>query len=699
MKTLSTILLSLAAATTFAAPFSKPATTHTPVGQQAIIEATCQLDKETKAQMRDFFNQQFGQQKAKQFNSLTMKKAQADYVNIHFECDKLGNSAYFSGTKDWFFNFRDDSYGVELDLVNLENPKCFTGTYTADDCLLNYCSFWNYEEGWAAGFTDINVTCKGLNDDYDPTLGCEVTGEGTLDNGLTVSFHLLDPGPLMPTETVEVKAEVVDYGFYSAENNGYSFFKLQDPETGLGAEIAYYGMMGNYKDGKIFAEVTEGEAVYNYVSGTLDVDMDSEANVVLHAELVCDNAVKYVFDAAAPFQVEGQATIEAHNLYIEDYYGVLFFLTGSTEEYPSIEVATYTNPYVAGDMTNDFRVTMYDQSYTMISAMAVLSATISMDENDKPVVDAKFIGTDAKEYTLHMDLVQGDITDEIDLNIDGVELQDLTATAGAFQIYYQEGGVNLSVVYDAPAMVSGHYDTISETYASYCAVIYNNASYPMFWCETDLQINEDGTFSVSGSCQAGTIKFNFSGVGELPMPEGDSYDDPDNDLELSFTREEFDEYEINTTTGDVFLSAINADNKYVALQFVIGSEFEAGEYPINSTFAAGTCVPGSIDYYQGGVYPSFAGDLVNGYLNVPLWLITSGTATVAFDAEGMPSVEVNASNTWGRHAHIVINPIEDAPVAIENVAASTVKAGKFMEGNSIVIRTETREFNAMGQAK
>lgn len=697
MKTLSTILLSLAAACTYAAPFSKPVTTHTPAGQQAILEATYQLNKEKKVQMRDLFNTQFGQQ----FGALAVQKPQGDFVNIHAEFDKLNNSSYFSGTKDWFFNFRNDSYGVELDLINLADPKCFTGTYTTDDCMINYCSFWNYEEGWAAGFTDITVTCQGLNDDYDPTLGCEVTGEGTLDNGYVVSFHLLDPGPLMPTDTVQVVAQDVDYGFYSPAYNGYSYFKVYDPETGLGAEIAYYGMMGTFKDNKIFAEVTQGDSVYNYVSGILEVDMDAQANVAMHAELLCENTVKYVFDATAPFQTVGQETIDVHNLYIEDYYGVLYFLSGSNDEYPSIEVATYTNPYVEGDMTGDFRVTMYDKSYNMISAMAVLSATVSMDANAKPVIDAHFIGTDAKEYTLHMDLVQGDVTDEVDLNIDGVELQDLTASSGAFQIYYQDmaAGVNLSVVYDATAMVSGHYDTISETYANYCAVVYNNANYPMFWCETDLQINEDGTFSVSGSCQAGTIKFNFSGVGELPRPQGDSYDDPDNDLEVTFTRDEIDEYEVNTATGDVFISAINADNKYVALQLIIGSEFAAGDYPINSTFAAGTCVPGSIDYYQGGVLPSFVGDLINGYLNVPLWLIASGTTTVAFDAEGMPSIEVNAKNTWGRNAHIVINPIDDDPVAIENVATKTAKTGKFLEGNSIVIRTESGKFNAMGQAK
>lgn len=671
MKKLFTLVMLLAATSAFATSFTRPAVQHlslprlsalTPVTAGGIEQA----------------------------------------VDYELECDKLYNCSYFSGSKDWFFNFKDAHFGVELDVKNLDDPQCFTGTYDETNSLLQYCGFFNYDESWASQFVELSVTCQALYDDHDPKQGCEVTGQGKLQNGKTVRFHLLDPGPSRPDETKELVAETMQYEFYSAQHNGYSYIQLTDQETGISAEILYNGMLGSFKDDKIFAQVTDGGETSNFANGTLKVEINSELQVAVHAEFVCENNVKYIIDGQAPYAIVGQKEVTVHNLYIEDYFGMLFYLSGSNDEYSMVEVATYTNPYVPGDFSSDFRVLLYDKAGKQVNSLSIIQADITRGADNNPVVDARFIADDSYEYTLHMDVQMPDIADEVDLDIDGVELTDLTATNHAFQLFFldEAAQTNFSVIFDGDAVTTGHY-TMSEAFSTYCAVIYQGVTNIMFSCEADLVVdNAEGIFTVTGTCQAGSTKFNFSGTGLLPRPEGNPYDDPAHDLDLTFTADQIDENTIDPNNGYYLVSALDDNNKYVAIYFVVeDGQLTAGEYPVSESEAVGTVVPASVDYIQGGIYPSFVGDLVgdihSGYLNVPLWFFNAGTVTVKIDQAGLPSIDANVVNTWGCTAHIVINPITDGIQQVATTAAT--RTAKVLDGRQFLIRTAAGTYNALGQ--
>lgn len=287
-----------------------------------------------------------------------------------------------------------------------------------------------------------------------------------------------------------------------------------------------------------------------------------------------------------------------------------------------------------------------------------------------------------------------EVTDTQDLTLTGVELNDLTSQVGAFQLFYETNDFAFSAVFEANVLQSGYY-SVSSAYSDNNLIYANGEIKSIYSCEILLELTADGSFVATGECQAGTTLYNLNLSGAAPEAQGNQYDDPDNDLELSYT---LDEVEISTdenSVGNVTIVSAQRDNTKFSMVLQHGEGIlEAGVYPFNLQVVPGTAWAGEIS--GSSVYPTFYATVDDeGYLNIPLWLFSDGEVTVTIN-NGEPSFVIDATNTWGRTAHVEIN-VFDAPVAIEAVEAKAAQTGKFLQDGALVIRTATRTYNALGQ--
>lgn len=698
MKKLSVLLMSLATvASVSAAPVVKKGhDTFTVKEVAAIKQAKAQKSENVK------LNAVAPKQAVKaSYKNLAFPLQQKNYAaaaTIDFTATEIAGAYYYASDNDWYLTMynADRSYRLHLDLVNTENPGQLEGVYTENDVLANYTELADLLTQTYYYFETLNVTVTG----NDPQGDVTIVGEGVTADGETISINVSQRGPLEPTSIVEINDGVANTTF-----GELTTMVITSPTSDVTLNLVYSGISGSFKTANF--DKTNSYAVNNGVVSMLDnaemtVAIDENKNMYVSAFVVTEDAVGYQVVAQETLPVLGNVEISANNLSVDDLFGFYYFLDASTEEYPFIEALLFEAP-VAGDFTDEVSINLKDAADNDIAALIIDKAVITNDENGGIVFDAEFYGSDLKQYTLHMYHELPAIANVVDMDFVG-ELDDITTGLGAFQIMAMnaENTHQISLVYDAYTMAEGEYNEISEYYKSYNAMWINNEKFQIEWAKGNLTLTDD-TFTFVGSCQVWDTQYNFNITGEF-VPEGggqggNDYDDADNDLEIVYSLDDITEYEFDPEYGYVYIAAMNDDNQETALVFQVeGEDLEEGVYTIDASMEPGTVWAGEIDATQGYVYPSFIANLdEEGYLMIPLWLIVDGTVTVKFDEDGNPSIEVEATNTWGREAHVVINPIEDNPTAIETVATKAAKTGKFMENNSVVIRTAARQYNAFGQ--
>lgn len=372
---------------------------------------------------------------------------------------------------------------------------------------------------------------------------------------------------------------------------------------------------------------------------------------------------------------------------------------GSNDEYTRIQASLMAPPF-AGDWT-DQMVFVLDTKTSEVSSRIVKSAILTEDAHGNLVLDAHFLGDDFVDYTLHLDLFVPDVTDEATFVSHTAELQDLTQDYGAYQIYAMsdEGNDYFSIVVDDWYVHTNTYTALSSANKSYCQVIRdlggdNQEILTMYTCNVDFTLTDD-TFTLTGVCQAGNTNYtiDLSGKLEKEEPQGDAYDDPDNDIDTEFSLDEIVSLEYNESQGYHLLRAESTFGEcFYTLIFCESEVLEPGVYPISKDYAPGTVQAGSVSGTS--AYPTFYAQLnEEGKITPPLWLCVSGTVTISYVDDEI-SMVVDATNTWGRTAHIVIN---DASTGIHEIAAEPMQDGKSYLNQQFVISSNGQRYNAFGQ--
>lgn len=119
-----------------------------------------------------------------------------------------------------------------------------------------------------------------------------------------------------------------------------------------------------------------------------------------------------------------------------------------------------------------------------------------------------------------------------------------------------------------------------------------------------------------------------------------------------------------------------------------------GIYPIDATGATGT-VYANPGIQNNEVYPSFYAEIVDGYLQVPLWTITQGTVTVSKTEDNQLYFEVNATNDYQTPIHIIYNGGKTI-TSIEDTNTLLMRPSKYIKNGQLIIRHNDFEYNATG---
>lgn len=151
--------------------------------------------------------------------------------------------------------------------------------------------------------------------------------------------------------------------------------------------------------------------------------------------------------------------------------------------------------------------------------------------------------------------------------------------------------------------------------------------------------------------------------------------------------------------GAILLTGYNAAHTETAvLQFNVNAwddetGLPAGTYTIDSSNQAGTVTASTGFDYMFEATPSYASYCTpTGFLS-RLWFLTDGTVTVA-NVNGQLCIEVNATNSYHRPVHILIEP--DHTVSLNSIHGQ-MSDGKHMINGRLVIRRSGFVYNAQGQ--
>lgn len=618
--------------------------------------------------------------------------------DIFVEAKLLVSSFFYN--PDWYITVEDfDKYRVSLDFTNHKNAGKLEGSYTTDDCYLPFCMLHDMQTGIEHQFTDLQIDIKGNDLEHD----IEITGSGTLDNTVKVFFHYLKTPPIDPIEVRNVEVIVDTFRFLDPKALRHTTFQATTLDGQKQFNVAYDGVKGAYNEFDIMftncTDLATGET-FDIDHGQINVGVDSDNKVNIAAELTFKDSICYVFNASYALDVVGQKSVEVHNMTVSNLYGLINYMIGSNDEYSRVQASTSLD-LTAGDYTNSMVIVLESTNGMTTSSLAVKQAIVTEDLDGNFTLEAQFLGDDMVDYTLYMDFYVPDVIgSDTFTSVDGM-LRDLTVDYGAFQIVATDvnGSDYLSLVLDDFYVHTSHYSALSSVNRDYCQIIRNMGQpdqeiLPLYTCYLDLTV-EGKSFTLTGNCQAGTIDYtlNITGSFEEEEPQGDPYDDAYNDLELTFSLDDITRFDEMPQYGYAVLSAQNEQGEsFNTLIYFDGLGLEEGVYEINSSYAPGTVQAGMIDGTQ--AYPTlYIAYDADGNALLPMWLCVAGTVTVSYVNDQI-SLLVDATNTWGRHALIQVNPAPST--GIEMLHDADNHNGKFLTSEGIQIRHNGRIYSTFG---
>lgn len=633
---------------------------------------------------------------------IVVDPAAPSHEDIIVEGDEMVSCNYYA--PDWNISFEQyNRYRVVLDMQNPEDPENIEGTYTADDCRLGLCSLYDVQTGIERQFDDLQFTVVG----DDPQGDLEITGSGVLTDGIKVNFHFHQTLPIQATQTIDLTdATLESFLFHDPMCTHKASFTIRSEEQQVEFKVSYDGTKGTYNEFywafSSLTDLTTGEVI-GLDNGIVTVSFDDLNQVHIDGSLTFKNAIAYNFDVTRMLDVKGQKSVEAHNMAVTNLMGFINYLIASNDEYTSIQAST-TLDLQTGDYTDAMVFTLNGTDGSMCYSLVVKEASLVQDSDGNFELTARFLADDMVDYNLFMDFKMPEIESEDTFTSTNATLRDLTLDYGSFQIYgYDTTGQDyLSIVLDDWYVHSATYTELSTVNRDYCQIIRHLGQadeevLPLYSCNLSLAIDGNG-FTITGTCQAGSVLYTVNVAGQLEVeePAGDAYDDPDNDINISFTTDEINRYDVQPELGYAAIGARNESGEsFLTLIYLNGDELTPGDYEINNSYTPGTVQAGSVSGTN--VYPTFFMQYdEEGNITLPLWLCTSGWVKVSYDDDGDLQLVIDAVNSWGRFAHIVLNESDNTGIKTVGRSDQTSPV-KFIQNHQVKIRRGEKVYDLLGR--
>lgn len=612
------------------------------------------------------------------------------------------------GYGDTWFNIltNDEDYRFFFDILKSETALETGKTYTMADCDPDFTYLQDNNTFARIPFTGLELVLS-----KDAAGKYIVEAQCTSEDGST--YHLKYAPVVRPETFNEVTLNDMNLRFYDFTRASKLFqFTAKD-------DVYDFGLCVN-SDSKIEGTWATADMNMNYTYlkknnknlKLWDVELKVSAiggkNYHVEAKMYAYDGNVYIInrDYIEPTK-QNAASIVATNLSIDedmfdvykDWYGYgLADITASNDDYSiSGSLLSYTTIEGRYDdydhMLNELFITNSEGKKTDFFTSSLDVKQIEGKWNIK----GKVLCWDNTEYTLDLSFSIPDIKGEMSFTSTQGELEDQTEEMGAFRITALDEEYNdFTIILPATTLESGHFNTLPEEYKNYCSIYYGGQNYKMFSADFDL-IVDGQNFTLKGKCQGGDQLWTVNIAGII-LSNADPYDATaeDGDIDINYTLDEIHEFEINQENRYAYLEVRSKERNDVwTCMFNINTdELPAGEYPIDLSYMPGTVQPGEIS--DGNLYPTTYFRLdEDGYAILPVWYCSEGTVKVDYDSDGNIIVECNAYNSNYVSVHITVNAQASGIEQIAN--ANAQKIGKFIENNRLVIRSNARKYNAIGQ--
>jgi len=621
----------------------------------------------------------------------------------------------------------DDPYFVALELKSAYDSYQSDYSQTSLDAEIDdWISSASYY-GYLSDMTFSGSQLLDLADYYETLMGSEME-EGTyvvlvapIDederNGSTV-YNQFDfvPAPFVPNgETINVVFNMpVKMKYYSSEGDWW----IQAAREGLYA--ASLDMVNNDSESPVGTYETEDFLMsYTYVTVYADSAATSgkklkpkaaeaivtEANdtISIEANVLASDGYVYAIQMyfAKPVALN-EETIEAENLVVEASYFSVYAIASDSLYGVSLsftpDSTLYTGEYTIGENATGSITILADGTKSDVYSGWFI---IDIDDEGQYTLEGEILCYNNTQYTLDLTYVLPEQTRE-----DVIIIAD--AQLGIYDGAWQALGYNADQ--SRYVSIAAYADVVAGTYTknelalNYTYVVELGADTTFFSVLTaDLAVafNEaDSTFTIAGTILAQnednaadvpfyTILMSGKLAADDPQTTHLEYDAEDEDFNVDFATYNVDTEYIQY--GVVYVEAQNSANKFIGLEVILpenASTLVAGVYPIDYSQGAQTVSASSGVNSNNQLTYSLAGSQnAQGYVEIPIWFMVSGTMTV--NADG--SIVVDALNSYGRTIHSVLG----AQTAVENVSAEAAASKRIVNG-MLLIERNGAVYNAQG---
>lgn len=649
---------------------------------------------------------QHGQKLAFGTSKLNIQRAQQMYECTYSECtyQDYGSDTWFSITTS------DEAYKFYFDVLYPAAAIEEGVTYTMADC---DPSFTYISDNKTYKMIQLSEVALQFSKDEQGKLLVEATCITAEEND---TYHLKYAELVRPETFTDVQVEGLDIRLLDfAKTDGLFQFMGKNDVYDLGIAIKTRGnIVGKWTT----ADLLEGNYTYIYKEGKtlklcdveLEVSSLGDHNFHINAKMYAYDGNAYIINAdyIEPTK-QSTASIKATDLKVSDemfdffmsLYGYgLADITASNDDY-IIEGSVISYSTLAGH---------YEDGNHLINELFITNAegektdcfTSNFDlkkDGDNWTIKGTVLCWDNTEYDLDLSFTIPDIKGEMTYVSTEGELNDQTAALGAFLVYAMDDDWNeFSVALPAEALVSGHYDTLSEENKSYCYIYYDEKVYQMYSANFDLTTDGEA-FTLTGTCQGGDQLWTVNISGNvLHSQDTDPYDATyeDGEIDVDYALDEMS-IQTNTEQHYAYIEAVSEERNdvWTCLIFFEGDKLPAGIYGIEDTYTAGSVQPGIIE--NGDIYPTMYFRLdEEGYVNIPVWYCSMGQVKIDYDANDNIVIDCDALNSNYVRVHVTVNA--QGTDGIQKLEDEKVqKDGKFLENRHIVIRRGGQRFNVVGQ--
>lgn len=585
--------------------------------------------------------------------------------------------------------------------------------YTIDDMLKSDCQAYDNFERVSHKF-ETATYCETYAE--DGTLMIEATA--TTEDGMDIILHYgIDPLPVAK-DTIDVVTRDVELQDLTLRGAAMFIGKTEDLLVSVGVKSKQ--IAGEYKTDQLYLsfcyiQTPEDEVPIGVLDGHVTIEA-IERGYTVEGYLLAENAycyhVQFTYEVPEPLETR---ILKCDNLNVNTSYVAQFgevIYEASNEDW-ELEIWVNTDKplgYFSGNIVDASYSVLTNRHTKEMVDLYYAEFVVGTDETSV-FLRGGMMARDQNYYILELTCPLTVDTRTVELDIADGGLFDNTANNN-LQLYGKtaDGKHYVSLALKTTEMTTATFDR-SQTYRDYTYVEEFTPDFPVFYEPYLATINlipEEGGMYVEAYLRCD----NLGNEEDHPLFIVRMHCKPEDvQLGLKFDSQNADFSEFISTEnvaiddsyledGYVYLDGYDPTSRCTfSLEFNVDSldpeiGIPAGVYSINDSWNAGT-ISVSRGVQDGVVWPSYVayGD-ADGNLDIPVWLLQAGTATVE-NVDGKLTMTLDGTNSCNRKVHLVVGTV---PEGIQRISTSTSShASKMLTHGGLLIKKGTRLYNVLGK--